>query len=57
MDGQFRLARIETDTAGTLSVSSRSFSGVQAWDGARVLPLPDGRVVLVAGTSARTLAG
>lgn len=56
-DGQFRLARIVTDSAGTLSVSTRSFPGIQAWDGARVLPLPDGRVVLAAGTTARTLAG
>jgi hypothetical protein len=56
-DGHFRLARISTDSAGTLAVSTRSFPGVEAWDGARVLPLPDGRVVLVAGTTAQTLAG
>jgi uncharacterized secreted protein with C-terminal beta-propeller domain len=57
MTSSFRLARIETDSAGNLSVSTHAFPGVQAWDGARVLPLPDGRVVLVAGTTARILAG
>jgi hypothetical protein len=56
-NGSFRLARISTDPTGALTVDTRSFPGVQAWDGARVLPLPDGRVVLVAGTSATTLAG
>ena len=53
----FRLSRIAADTSGHLSVTTSVRPGVEGWDGGRVLPLPDGRVVLVAGTSARILAG
>jgi hypothetical protein len=53
----FRLSRIAADTSGHLSVTTSVRPGVQGWDGGRVLPLPGGRVLLVAGTSARILPG
>jgi hypothetical protein len=53
----FRLSRIAADTSGHLSVTTSVRPGVQGWDGVRVLPLPGGRVLLVAGTSARILPG
>ena len=53
----FRLSRIAADSAGHLSVTTSVRPGVEPWDGGRVLPLPDGRVLLVAGPSATILPG
>ena len=53
----FRLSRIAADPAGHLSVTTSVRPGVEPWDGGRVLPLPDGRVLLVAGPSATILPG
>ena len=53
----FRLSRIAADASGHLSVTTNVRPGVEPWDGGRVLPLPDGRVLLVAGPSATILPG
>jgi uncharacterized secreted protein with C-terminal beta-propeller domain len=52
---RFRLARISTDTGGNLSVTTESVPGVRAYETSRVLPLPDGRMLLVAGGTAQTM--
>ncbi|MGI9156507.1 MAG: beta-propeller domain-containing protein [Marmoricola sp.] len=51
-DGRLRLVRIATD--GGLTVSIRSAPGVPG-DAVRVLPLPGGRMLLVAGYTATTM--
>ena len=43
--------------SGDLSVTTSVRPGVEPWDGGRVLPLPDGRVLLVAGSERDHLAG
>jgi hypothetical protein len=53
----FRLSRIAADSAGHLSVTTSVRPGLEPWDGGRVLPLPDGRVLLVAGPDATILPG
>ena len=53
----FRLSRIAADASGHLSVTTSVRPGVEPWEGARVLPLPHGRVLLVAGPSATILPG
>jgi hypothetical protein len=53
----FRLSRIAADASGHLSVTTSVRPGVEPWDGSRVLPLPAGRVLLVAGPGATILPG
>lgn len=53
--GAFRLARISTDTAGRLAVTTDTVPGVRPDVTARVLPLPGGRMLLVAGDTALTM--
>ena len=52
-----RLSRIAADASGHLSVTTSIRPGVEPWEVARVLPLPHGRVLLVAGPSATILPG
>ena len=51
----FQLSRIAADASGHLSVSSSHLQVTDAWNGGRVLPLPGGRVLVVAGTLATIL--
>ena len=53
----FRLSRMAADASGHLAVTTSVRPGVDPWDGGRVLPLPHGRVLLVAGPSATILPG
>ena len=53
----FRLSRIAADSGGHLSVTTSVRPGLEPWDGGRVLPLPDDRVLLVAGPDATILPG
>ncbi|MDQ6642467.1 MAG: beta-propeller domain-containing protein [Actinomycetota bacterium] len=54
--GGFQLARIGVGVGGSLSVTTEQVPGVPAYAMSRVLPLPDGRMLLVAGDTTRTMS-
>lgn len=53
--GGFRLAKISTGTGGDLTVTSERLPGVRTFASSRVLPLPDGRMLLVVGDTVQTM--